>query len=159
WSGAVPRSRFSSAKAAEGGAERTRGRGGFADAAAKPGHAVKRLAEIADTNSVMSGTRPRAIGLVVLAVVVALGAGFLLLGRGGTASNAAPRVIKPLHPVKKHGAASRPAVAVKRKKPSAVVDGMPRPLAAALSKHPVVVVSLYQQGSSVDDMAKAEARF
>jgi hypothetical protein len=107
----------------------------------------------------MSGSRLRAIALIGLAVVVALGAGFLLLGRGGSASSAAPKVIKPLHPVKKHAAATaRRAAAVKRTKPGAVVDGMPRPLAQALATHPVVVVALFQPGSSVDDMARAEAR-
>ena len=110
----------------------------------------------------MSGSRLRAIGLAGVAAVIALGAGFLLLGRGGSASSAAPRVIKPLHPVTKRARAGRHAIAAKRTKPAAkpdaIVDGMPKPLAQALAKHGVVVVSLFQPGSSVDEMAKAEAR-
>jgi hypothetical protein len=39
----------------------------------------------------------------------------------------------------------------------AVIDGMPSALALALRARPVVVVSLYAPGSSVDELAKAEA--
>jgi hypothetical protein len=121
-----------------------------------------------------------AVGVAVLA----LGGGFLLLGRGQSSSSAAPSVIKPLHPVKKHvvpaakpKAAAKPkvvkhaAVAPKAKpapKPKAVarpkhhvpavINGMPSALALALKAHPVVVVSLYTPGASVDAMATDEAR-
>lgn len=121
-----------------------------------------------------------AVGVAVLA----LGGGFLLLGRSQSSSNAAVPVIKPLHPVKKHAAATpvnkaavkkAAAVRVKTKpvakakpvaKPAAkpkphlpaVIDGMPAALALALRAHPVVVVSLYTPGSSVDSVSTDEAR-
>ena len=107
-----------------------------------------------------------AIGVAVLA----LGGGFLLLGRGQSSSNAATPVIKPLHPVKKHAAAAAkkatPATAKKvaatvktkpKKAAATVIDGMPAALALALRSHRVVVVSLYTPGASVDTMATAEA--
>jgi hypothetical protein len=102
--------------------------------------------------------------------VLALGAGFMLLGGGGS-SEAAVKTIKPLHPTKKHVA--KPATTVKAPakktavkrvaKPKAhqrpaVVDGMPAALAAALASHPVVVVSLYAPRSSVDELSTDEAR-
>ncbi|HYX76540.1 MAG TPA: hypothetical protein VE757_05125 [Gaiellaceae bacterium] len=130
-----------------------------------------------------------AVGVAVLA----LGGGFLLLGRGQSPSTAAAPVIKPLHPVKKHVVvapkhaaakptkvkakavghavhkpAVKPKVAPKRvavSKPApkpkpapAVIDGMPSALALALRAHPVVVVSLFTPGSSVDAESTQEAR-
>ena len=130
-----------------------------------------------------------AIGVAVLA----LGGGFLMLGRSQSSSNAAVPVIKALHPVKKHVTAApkqatekkvvatkklavaQKATAVKAKPaakpapkpkpvakpkahPPAVIDGMPSALALALRAHPVVIVSLYTPGSSVDTMATAEAK-
>ncbi|MDQ2984467.1 MAG: hypothetical protein M3R70_11205 [Actinomycetota bacterium] len=85
----------------------------------------------------------------------------MLLGRGGSASTAAPKVIKPLHPAKKAvkkavKKAAKPK-AKKRRLP-AVLGGLPAPLARALARNPIVVVSLYQPRSSVDKMATAEAR-
>jgi hypothetical protein len=108
---------------------------------------------------------------MVLAVL-ALAGGFLLLGHGSS-SNAAVKVIKPLHPVKKQTAApaKKPAKKVAAKitvkhaakaKPArklpAVVNGIPGALARALRSHDVVVVSLYTPGASVDAMATDEAR-
>jgi hypothetical protein len=104
--------------------------------------------------------------------VLALGAGFMLLGGGGS-SEAAVKTIKPLHPTKKDVA--KPATSVKAPAPAkktavkrvarpkahpkpAVVDGMPAALAAALASHPVVVVSLYAPRSSVDELSTDEAR-
>jgi hypothetical protein len=103
--------------------------------------------------------------------VAALAAGFLLLGRGPSSSQAAVKTIKPLHPV--NTVAKKPAkpkvlqVAVKtaprhakaRKavRPS-VVNGMPAALAHAFASHNVVVVSLYAPRSAVDAMATDEAR-
>ena len=121
------------------------------------------------------------LAAVVGVAVLALGGGFLVLGRGQSTSSAAVPEIKPLHPVKKHVAATkapaskhaavkkaatatRPAakVAVKPKvapKPKpAVIDGMPAPLALALRSHAVVVVSLYTPGASVDRLASEEAK-
>ena len=99
-----------------------------------------------------------------ITAVIALGAGFLLLGHSSSAPAAVP-VIKPLHPVKKHvrPAAKRPSKAVpvtarkKRSRPS-VIDGMPASLALALRKSSVVIVSLYAPKSSVDQVALDEAR-
>jgi hypothetical protein len=120
-----------------------------------------------------------AAGLVAL---LALGGGFMLLGRSPSEPAAAP-VIKPLHPVtkkqpapakkaqaKKAQAKKAPLVVKKAKtkvapKPKprpkrvpAVIDGMPSALALSLRGEQVVVVSLYAPGSSVDELAKAEAQ-
>jgi hypothetical protein len=115
-----------------------------------------------------------------LVAVLALGGGFMLLGRGPSEPAAAP-VIKPLHPVKKHRAAAKKAPLAARKakakakvvvkpkaKPApkprpkhvpAVIDGMPSALALALRDgEPVVVAALYAPGSSVDELARAEAQ-
>ena len=101
--------------------------------------------------------------------MLALAAGFLLLG-GGSSSSAAVKQIKPLHPVKKHVKATTPAkkttpkttakkrLAVKVVRPAAVISGMPGSLALALRSHSVVVVSLYTPGASVDRLATDEAR-
>jgi hypothetical protein len=89
-------------------------------------------------------------------------------------------VIKPLHPVKKHPAAAKKApLAARKVKPKAkvvakpkakpapkprpkhvpaVIDGMPSALALALRGEPVVVAALYAPGSSVDELARAEAQ-
>jgi hypothetical protein len=109
-----------------------------------------------------------------LVAVLALGGGLLFLGRGQTATPATP-VIKPLHPVKHHRQAPAKAktkakaktVKVKaapRHKPvtakrlPAVIDGMPSALALALRSNSVVVVALFAPDSSVDAMARDEAR-
>jgi hypothetical protein len=114
-----------------------------------------------------------------LVAVLALGGGFMLLGRGPSEPSAAP-VIKPLHPVKKHPAAAKKApLAAKKAKPKAkvvakpkakpapkpkpkhvpaVIDGMPSALALALRGGSVVVAALYAPGSSVDELARAEAQ-
>jgi hypothetical protein len=102
-----------------------------------------------------------ALGLAVLA----LAGGFLLLGRGQSSSSAAINTIKPLHPVKKHVATTKPKATKKlakkvtvKRKPRAVINGMPAALALALNSHEIVVVSLYTPGANVDAMATDEAR-
>jgi hypothetical protein len=117
--------------------------------------------------------RVRILAAALLVAVLALAAGFLLLGRGQSSSQAAVKTIKPLHPVKK--AATKHVLAVKTVKPAkkparkpvakrvvhvrpAVVNGMPAALASALASHRVVVVSLYTPRSSVDAMATDEAK-
>jgi hypothetical protein len=124
----------------------------------------------------------RIVAAAGLVAVLALGGGFMLLGRGPSEPSAAP-VIKPLHPVKKHpAAAAKKAPLVVRKakakakavaqpkakrtpthkpKPKyvpAVIDGMPSALALALRGGRVVVAALYAPGSSVDELARAEAQ-
>jgi hypothetical protein len=112
-----------------------------------------------------------------LVAVLALGGGFMLLGRGPSEPSAAP-VIKPLHPVKKHRAEAKAPLAARKAKPKAkvvakpkakpapkprpkhvpaVIDGMPSALALALRGEPVVVAALYAPGSSVDELARVEA--
>jgi len=108
-----------------------------------------------------------------LVAVLALAGGLLFLSRGQTATPAAP-VIKPLHPVKhphtparakakakattaKAKAAPKHRAAAVKKLP-AVIDGMPSALALALRSNSVVVVALYAPDSSVDAMARDEAR-
>ena len=123
----------------------------------------------------MSSTpRIRVVGLVVGLAVLALAAGFFLLSRGQAASSAAPsHTVVPLskrttgtgkkHALKKT-AARKPAahkpVAHKpvAHKPAESVNGMPAALAAALTQHKVVVVSLYAPKVELDAMAMREAR-
>ncbi|HMJ00736.1 MAG TPA: hypothetical protein VK488_12940 [Gaiellaceae bacterium] len=119
------------------------------------------------------------MGLVVGLAVLALAAGFFLLSRGQAASSAAPsHTVVPLskrttgtgkkHALKKT-AARKPAahkpvahkpVAHKpvAHKPAESVNGMPAALAAALTQHKVVVVSLYAPKVELDAMAMREAR-
>jgi len=94
-----------------------------------------------------------AVGVAVLA----LGGGFLMLGRGQTSSTAAAPAIKPLHPVKKHVAAvpkqatAKKVVAAKQaapaKKATAVkakpaVKTVPKPHVVAKPKaHPPAVIN------------------
>ncbi len=109
--------------------------------------------------------------MAIFVAMLALAAGFLLLGRGQSSSQAAVKSIKPLHPV--NTVAKKPAkpkarkvaakLAPKRAKPKAtagpaVIDGMPAALAHALASHDVVVVSLYAPRSAVDAMATDEAK-
>lgn len=92
-----------------------------------------------------------AVGVAVLA----LGGGFLMLGRGQSSSTAAAPVIKPLHPVKKHAATApnhptaRKVVAAKKLAPAnkvtvvkakPAVKAAPKPKALAKPKaHPPTV--------------------
>jgi hypothetical protein len=102
--------------------------------------------------------------VAALVAVLAVGAGFLLLGGGGS-SPAAVKVIKPLHPVKHHmrpttkqPAKAKPVAAKKQRSTPSVIDGMPGSLALALHGNDVVVVALYAPKSSVDEVAMDEAR-
>ena len=121
------------------------------------------------------------LGLVLSALA---GGGMMVLGQGG-AKPVAAHTINP-HPfgVKKAAKkqATAPAAAKKnvtgsakpkasvtvraaRKAPeqaaavvAALAAGLPAPIAAALGKHPLVVVSLYNPYAEVDGIAFAEAR-
>jgi hypothetical protein len=109
-----------------------------------------------------------------LVAVLALAGGLFFLSRGQSATPAAVQ-IKPLHPVKHHRRAPAKAPAVKAtvkpkskatarpkaappKNRPAVINGMPAALALALRSHSVVVAALYAPDSSVDSMARDEAR-
>ena len=114
--------------------------------------------------------RPRILAAAVAVALLALVGGYLVLGGSAGSSSAAVKTIKPLHPVEKHAAstpkpnapaAKKVAIAVKakpRRKPAAIIDGMPAALALALRSHRVVVVSLYTPDASVDAMATEEAK-
>jgi len=116
--------------------------------------------------------RVRIFAAAGLVAVLALGGGFMLLGRGQSSPSAAVKEIKPLHPVRHHPAAkpakpakpaqkktlaAKPKAAPKPKRTPAVIDGMPAALALALRADTVAVVALYAPGSSVDELARAEA--
>jgi hypothetical protein len=91
--------------------------------------------------------------------MLALGGGLLLLTRGQSSPSAAVKQIKPLHPVKHHRKSLAKASPKKhRAKTPSVIDGMPGSLAVALRANPVVVVALYAPKSSVDAVAREEAR-
>jgi hypothetical protein len=96
-------------------------------------------------------------------VLLAVGGGLFLLSRGQGSGNAAVPVIKPLHPVKHHArslakAPAKKARKAKKARTPSVIDGMPGVLAVALRGNPVVVVALYAPNSSVDAVAREEAR-
>jgi hypothetical protein len=132
-------------------------------------------------SSVVSSEAPRVkvIGLVVGLAVLALGAGFLLMSRDQSSSQAAEHTVIPLSqrkgakPKKQKANRNRPAhkpaakpkpkpVAPKPKpvapKPAATDDGLPSALSAALARNRVVVVSLYVPDVELDDMSMQEAR-
>ena len=68
----------------------------------------------------------RIVAAAGLVAVLALGGGFMLLGRGPSEPAAAP-VIKPLHPVKKHLAAAKKApLAARKVKAKAKVAAKPK---------------------------------
>jgi hypothetical protein len=110
--------------------------------------------------------------VVVLGGLAALGlAAFMLTGRPSGASEASVAPIKPLHPVRKpgtHGTIVKPHPKPKvtpRKatpkkaapKPIELLPGLAPELATALRRHDVVVVSLYDPQSRVDQISLAEA--
>ena len=112
--------------------------------------------------------RVRMFAAAGLVAVLALAGGLLFLSRGQSATPAAVKQIKPLHPVKHHRhaparaktktkATTKHRVAAAKKLP-AVIDGMPAALALALRSNSVVVVALYAPDSSVDAMARDETR-
>jgi hypothetical protein len=126
--------------------------------------------------------RLRMFAAAAVVAVLALGGGLLFLSRGQSNTPAAVKQIKPLHPVKhrrrapattklkaKSTTAKAKATTAKAKvapkhRPArakrfpAVIDGMPSALALALRSNSVVVVALYAPDSSVDAMARDEAR-
>ena len=114
--------------------------------------------------------RVRMFAVAGVVAVLALGGGLLFLSRGQSSTPAAVKQIKPLHPVTHHQharATTKPKAKAKTtakrkaapaKKLPAVIDGMPAALAFALRSNSVVVVTLYAPDSSVDAMARDEAR-
>ena len=128
----------------------------------------------------------RYAALLGLLAAVLLGGGMMFLGHSGSSTATAPHVIKhhPFGPgvkkttptAKKAGAgtaakpkaASTPKVVAAAPAPkaaekpaptvTALALGLPGPIASALGKHTIVVVSLYNPYSEVDGIAFAEAR-
>jgi hypothetical protein len=124
----------------------------------------------------------RYAALCALLASVVIGGGMMMLGHKSESAVATPHVINK-HPfgVKKHATTTTkktvPAATTKTKptpqpvqatpakapeQPSAVIAalaaGIPAPIAKALGKHPIVVVSVYNPYSEVDGIAFAEAR-
>jgi hypothetical protein len=105
--------------------------------------------------------------VVALGFLAALGmAAFTLgMGRPSGASQASIAPIKPLHPVRKVVQArpkvvpARPKVVPKKPapKPVALLPGLTPEIAAALRRHDVVVVSLFDPQARVDRISLAEA--
>jgi hypothetical protein len=125
--------------------------------------------------------RLRLILLLGLLAVVALGAGMFLMSRSAATSGeldaplpplrraaaparpvAAPKPAKPAKvaakpkPVATPKPAAKPAPAPKPK-PTVAANGLPLSVAQALTRNPVVVVSLVVPDASVDELARAEA--
>jgi hypothetical protein len=112
--------------------------------------------------------------VVALGGLAALGlAAFTLMGRPSGVSAASVAAIKPLHPVRKPGthgtlrgtlvkARAKPKVAPARPKkpapnPVALRPGLTPEIAAALRRHGLVVVSLFDPEARVDQISLAEA--
>jgi hypothetical protein len=119
--------------------------------------------------------RLRLILLVGLLAAAALGAGMLFMSRSAASSEAADAPVPVLRPASvtpaKPAAAPKPAkparpaakpapvaTAAPKPAPTVAANGLPLSLAAALKRHPVVVVSLVVPGASVDELARAEAQ-
>ena len=122
----------------------------------------------------------RYAALCALLASVVIGGGLMMLGHKSESAVATPHVINK-HPfgVKKHATTAtkttkqaattkpkpQPVQATPAKAPeqpsaliAALAAGMPAPIAKALGKHPIGVVSLYNPYSEVDGIAFAEAR-
>ena len=124
----------------------------------------------------------RYAALCALLASVVIGGGLMMLGHKSGGAVATPHVINK-HPfgVKKHAITTPTKKTTKRaatakpkpqpvqatpakapEQPSAMIAalaaGMPAPIAKALGKNPIVVVSLYNPYSEVDGIAFAEAR-
>jgi hypothetical protein len=111
--------------------------------------------------------------VVALGGVAALGLAFFMFTMGrspGSVGQASVGTIKPLHRVRKPGTHGTlrgtlvkphptPKVARARTKPKpvAILPGLPPEVAAALRKHELVVVSLYDPQARVDRISLAEA--
>jgi len=108
--------------------------------------------------------RFRIYAAVALTGLLIVGAGLLFLGRSSTSSAASVHQIKPLHPQTKAKVALAPPkvkLAKARKagvRRSAVIAGVPTPLAHALKSHTVVVLALVTPDSEVDNLTLAEAK-
>jgi hypothetical protein len=121
-----------------------------------------------------SPPRLRLIGLVAGLGVLALGAGYMMLGRSQPSSSAAEHKVVPLsqrahakakkavHPAKrparKPKRVARPKTKPKPVATPAAQNGLPGTLAASLARSRVVVVALYAPKVELDDMALAEAK-
>lgn len=95
-----------------------------------------------------------------LLAALALGGGFMLLGRGqgSTDAVASQSRLVPHRPVSTAASETAKRVVKKKHRSPTVIDGMPAALALALRRYPVVVVSLYSPDASIDGLAKEEAR-
>jgi hypothetical protein len=125
----------------------------------------------ADSSHVTVTISPQMRIVVALAGLAALGlAAFTLMGRPSGASEASVVAIKPLHPVRKVVQAkpkvvpTKPKVAPKKvvpkkpvPKPIVLLPGLVPEVAAALRSHDLVVVSLFDPQSRVDQISLAEA--
>ena len=112
-------------------------------------------------NATLSTRQLRLVGLLVLVVV--LGGGFLVVSRhkstSPTTASSTPAVTTPAqstpaqttpNPSKSHSHSATPA--------KLQTHGLPVSVARALQKHSVVVVALYQPGTTVDSTTSAEAQ-
>ena len=143
----------------------------------------KSLLFTADTDSVTFAISPpvRYAALLALLAALLIGGGMTMLGHRGSPAATTPHVINH-HPFglgskkrataapKKHSTTATkpkatPHVAAAPKAASeraavlaAIAAGLPTPVAKALGRHPVVVVSVFNPYSEVDGIAFAEAQ-
>jgi hypothetical protein len=127
---------------------------------------------------VTASLHARGIVIAGSLAALALALGFVTLGMNQTASQAAPQTILPLkarhHSVAAAKAAAAKAAAAKhvaskpKKKPvvkrpnpnlvAALKAGLPRSVAEALAKRPIVVVELWSKSDPVGKLSAGEAR-
>jgi hypothetical protein len=124
----------------------------------------------ADRTRVTGSVHLRGIVIAGVLAAIALALGFFTLAMNQTASQAAPKTIIPLH-LRHHATAApktvQPGKGAPKVKPkpkpdpnytAAVQAGLPRSVARALAKHPVVVVQLTSKADPVAQLAAGEAK-
>ncbi|MDQ3992916.1 MAG: hypothetical protein M3229_04580 [Actinomycetota bacterium] len=96
--------------------------------------------------------------VAIVGVAAALGAGALVM-RGLSSSATEPAATPVLARVQHTTPNAKPGRAGKPKVPPPVAaNGLPRAVAAALARKPVVVVSVFAPGATLDELAVREAR-
>jgi hypothetical protein len=133
---------------------------------------LKRWRFLADRTSVTASLHARGIVIAGALAALALALGFVTLAMNQTASQAAPNKIIPLkdrhHSLSAFNAVKKTTPVVKKKKVAvkrpdpnfvaALKAGLPRVLATALAKRPVVVVELWSSSDPVGTLSAGEAK-
>ena len=120
---------------------------------------MARLADIQGVSS-LSGARTRALAIVGVLALAAIGAGWMVLGRHqGTSSAAPPAPTVPSTSTTLTTAAptSTTPAAGPRRAPASTEEQLPIAIRQALASNHVVVVALYDPAAKIDNTALSEA--